>query len=67
MAKQVARIPTGKGYFNGVLEELQKVTWPTRQDTIKLTAIVLIISLIIGAYIGIIDVLLTLALEAIAQ
>ncbi len=41
-----------------VLSELKKVTWPTKEETIKLTAIVVIISLIISIYIGIIDFLL---------
>lgn len=46
-----------------IMDELRKVTWPTREETIKLTTIVIVISLIIGAYIGIIDVLLTKLLE----
>ena len=46
-----------------VIDELRKVTWPTREETIKLTMIVIVISLLIGAYIGIIDVLLTKLLE----
>lgn len=50
-----------------IIEELKKVTWPTRQETIKLTTIVIVISLIIGSYIGIIDVLLTKLLEMIAR
>lgn len=52
---------------NDIIEELKKVTWPTRQETIKLTTIVIVISLIIGSYIGIIDVLLTKLLEMVAR
>jgi preprotein translocase subunit SecE len=55
------------GYATGVVDELKKVSWPTRQETMQLTFIVIVISLIIGAYIGIIDVLLTMALEALAR
>ncbi|NTU46056.1 preprotein translocase subunit SecE [Candidatus Roizmanbacteria bacterium] len=51
----------------GITEELKKVTWPSRQDTIRLTMIVILISLIIGMYIGIIDVLLAKALELITK
>jgi len=51
----------------GVIEELKKVTWPTRKKTIRLTLIVIGISLIIGAYIGIIDVLLTKGLELLTK
>ncbi len=53
--------------FNGVLDELKKVSWPSRQETIRLTMIVIIVSLIIGVYIGIIDVLLAKGLEFITK
>lgn len=45
-----------------LISELKKVTWPTREDTIRLTTIVIAISLIIAFYIGIIDSLLARAL-----
>lgn len=48
-----------------LLSELKKVSWPTKNDTFKLTAIVVIISLLIGFYIGIIDTLLAYALESL--
>jgi len=40
-----------------VVEELKKVTWPTRDETIKLTGTVIVISLVIGAFIGGLDIL----------
>ncbi len=56
-----------QNFITEVTEELRKVTWPSRRDTIRLTSIVLLISLIIGAYIGIIDVLLAKALELVTK
>lgn len=50
-----------------IIEELKKVTWPTRASTAKLTLTVLIISLIVGAYLGIIDVFLAKGLEALTK
>jgi len=50
-----------------IMEELKKVTWPSRKNTIRLTIIVIGISLIIGIYIGIIDILLTKGLEALTK
>ena len=35
--------------------ELKKVTWPTREQTRNLTVLVFVISVVIGAYIGIFD------------
>ena len=46
-----------------LMNELKKVTWPTREETTRLTIIVIMISLIIGFYIGIIDFLLAKVLE----
>ncbi len=54
-------------FANGIIEELKKVTWPTKKETIRLTTIVVGISLIIAVYIGIIDVLLTKGLETITK
>lgn len=56
-----------KNVIGSVFQELKKVEWPTRKETIRLTTIVIVISLLIGAYIGIIDTLLTKALELLTQ
>lgn len=48
---------------NSFIDELKKVSWPSRQETTRLTTIVVVISLIIGFYIGIIDILLAKGLE----
>jgi len=50
-----------------LFNELKKVTWPTKENTIRLTVIVIIISLIIGLYIGIIDFLLASVLEHLTK
>jgi len=36
-------------------DELKKVVWPTRQETIRLTLVVIIISLIVGLFLGGLD------------
>lgn len=46
-------------FISEVRIELSKVTWPTRDEAIKLTLIVLIVSAIIGAYVGGLDFLYT--------
>ena len=63
MAKPVFKTQFG----SGIIDELKKVTWPTKEQTIRLTVIVIGISLIIGVYIGIIDILLTKGLELLAK
>lgn len=44
-------------FIREVIAELQKVTWPTRAETIKYTVIVLAISFAVGAFIGGLDIL----------
>lgn len=52
-------------FFKEVKGELAKVTWPKRIEVIRLTLIVLVISTIIGAYLGGLDYLLTKLFEIV--
>lgn len=56
-----------QNFASELITELKRVTWPTRKETIRLTAIVIVISLIIGVYIGIIDILLAKGLEIVTK
>ena len=42
-------------YFRSSAEELKKVSWPGRNKTIKLTVYVVLISLGVSAYLGLLD------------
>ncbi|NJL93422.1 MAG: preprotein translocase subunit SecE [Anaerolineae bacterium] len=42
-------------YFRGVLTEVQKVTWPTREEARRLTLIVLAVSIMASLFLGGID------------
>jgi preprotein translocase subunit SecE len=46
-------------YFQEVLAELKKVTWPTREQTIEKTSLVIVVSVLVGAYIGVLDYIYT--------
>lgn len=46
-------------FINEVKAELGKVTWPTRPEVIRLTAVVIGISLVVGCYLGGLDLLFT--------
>lgn len=48
-------------------DELKKVVWPTREELTKLTIIVLFISLVVGVYIGGIDLILTKITEVLIK
>lgn len=42
-------------FFSEVIAELKKAVWPTRQETIRLTSMVLFICLALGLLLGILD------------
>ncbi len=46
-------------YFKDTRAELKKVHWPTRQEAVRLTAIVLAIIAFMAAILGLIDYLFT--------
>jgi preprotein translocase subunit SecE len=47
------------------VDEIKKVTWPTRDEIIRLTITVIAISVIVGVFLGGIDFLLTKLFEII--
>lgn len=46
-------------FLKEVRIELSKVIWPTRAETLKLTAVVIGLSAFIGIYVGGLDILFT--------
>ena len=51
-----------RGFLMGVREEMRKVTWPTRDELIKATRMIVVLSIVLGLVIGLMDWLLQLAL-----
>ncbi len=50
-------------YLKGAKEELGKVSWPSKKQTSHLTLLVLSVSLLVAAFIGVVDFLLNKILE----
>jgi preprotein translocase subunit SecE len=46
-------------FFGEVKAELLKVSWPGRKEVIRLTTVVIILSLIVGAFVGGLDFIFT--------
>ena len=64
--QSIIKSPQGLGNFvREARDELRKVSWPSRQQTIRYTIIVVIACLAVGFVIGGVDYLLTLLLEKI--
>jgi preprotein translocase subunit SecE len=51
-----------RGFLVGVREELRKVTWPTRDELIKATRMIIVLSIVLGITIGLMDWVLQLGL-----
>jgi preprotein translocase subunit SecE len=47
-------------FLLGVREEMRKVTWPTRDELIKATRMIVVLSIVLGVVIGLMDWLLQL-------
>ncbi len=50
-------------FLKEVRQEVKKVTWPTKQETMRYSLMVIIASLIVAAYLGGVDYLVTKALD----
>lgn len=60
-----SRMKAVGNFFGEVRLELSRVTWPTREETVKLTLTVFIVSAIVGAYVGGLDYLFTTLLTKV--
>jgi preprotein translocase subunit SecE len=61
MAAEVAPVSTGNKvvtFYNDVLTEMRKVTWPDRTQLKDMTIKIIIFVLFIGAVIGLIDLVM---------
>ena len=54
-----------KAYLLSCKEELVKVTWPSRQETVQKTLLVIILSLAVAVYIGALDYVFNILLDLI--
>ena len=54
-----------KKYLNETLAELRKMTWPSKDELVGSTIIVIVVSLIVALFIGVVDRVLTLIIRTI--
>lgn len=52
-------------YIKNSIIELKKVSWPTKQQAVRHTLLVIAISAVVAAFLGIIDFILTKALQLV--
>ena len=54
---------TPANFLREVRDELKKVVWPTRDEVIRLTGVVIIVSVGVGLFLGGADFILTKLIE----
>jgi preprotein translocase subunit SecE len=54
-----------KNYIKGSIEEMKKVTWPTKKETRNYTYLVIGISLAVALFLGALDFVFSFGLETI--
>jgi len=56
-----------KTFFQESMEELRRVNWPSRQETVQLTGVVIFVSVAIAVFLGVLDMIFTYGLEFIIK
>ena len=56
LGTEAARKALSFRMFGDVVSELRRVTWPTRQETMRLSLMVIAVSAVIGAFLGVVDI-----------
>ena len=52
-------------FFSNVREEIKKITWPSRNQVLRITFLVVVSTIVAGALLGILDYFLSYILEKI--
>ena len=55
LGSEAARRALSFRMLGEVVSELRRVTWPTRQETMRLTLMVLAVSAAVGIFLGLVD------------
>ncbi len=56
-----------RDYFRGVLLEAKKVSWPSRQEVVAFTALILVMVIALALYLGAVDAIIQAILSALLK
>jgi preprotein translocase subunit SecE len=54
-------------FVREVLAEFRKVTWPSRQELINSTVVVIVVTVVVALFLGSVDIVLAKIVEAILR
>ena len=56
-----------KLFIGELRQEFKRINWPSRQETIKMSTIVIVISLVVAAFLGALDFLFLTVIERLVS
>jgi preprotein translocase subunit SecE len=65
VGSEAARRAFSLSIVGDVFSELRRVTWPSRQETMRLTLMVIAVAAVIGAFLGLVDLGFTRIFETL--
>jgi preprotein translocase subunit SecE len=65
VGSQAAKRVFSLSIVGDVFSELRRVTWPTRQETMRLTMMVIAVAAAVGTFLGLVDLAFTRIFEGI--
>jgi preprotein translocase subunit SecE len=48
-----------RNYLTSVRTEVARVSWPSRREVVSLTVLIIILSVVLGVYLGLADLIIT--------
>ncbi len=54
-----------KNFFADIVKEMEKVTWPTKEELFESTKVVIVVTIVISLFTWVVDTALSEALKAI--
>ena len=58
---------TIRNFYTDVVSEFKRVTWPTREATLKSTGVVLFVTFVVAVYLGVVDLGLSNAVKMVIK
>ena len=55
MGQEAARRAFSFRFVGETASELRRVTWPSRQETLRLTVMVISVAVVVGIFLGVVD------------
>lgn len=56
-----------RSYLTSVRTEISRVSWPSRKEVVSLTVLIILLSVVLGIYLGLADLIVTQVLRILLR